>query len=60
MPIKQGQIVKNLIPNEAVTINHVQRLGSMLSVKYTGINSNKVNTKVISEADFEQLEVLTE
>ncbi len=60
MPIQQGQVVKNLIPTEAVTINPVQRLGAMFSVKFTGINSNKANTKVITEADFQKLEVLTE
>ncbi len=57
--IEIGQIVKNLIPTEAVTINQIQMLGSMVSVKYTGVNSNRVNTKVLSTSDFEQLEVLT-
>ena len=57
--IKIGQIVKNLIPAEAVTINHIQMLGSMVSVKYTGVNSNRVNTKMLSTNTFEQLEVLT-
>ena len=57
--IEIGQIVKNLIPTEAVTINQIQMLGPMVSVKYTGVNSNRVNTKVLSNSDFEQLEVLT-
>lgn len=60
MSIQRGQIVKNLIPTESVTINQVQRLGTMLSIKYTGVNTNKTNTKVISEVDFEKLEILTE
>lgn len=60
MGIHQGQIVKNLIPAEPVTINQIQSLGSMVSLKYTGINSNKANTKVISVTEYEQLEVLAD
>ncbi|RYG51132.1 MAG: helicase, partial [Chitinophagaceae bacterium] len=32
----------------------------MVSIAYTGINSNRANTKVISHDEFSQLEVLTE
>lgn len=60
MNIKPGQIVKNLIPNEPVIINKIQMLGKMVSVSFTGINSNKVNTKVIEETILESLEVLTD
>ena len=60
MPIQPGQIVKNLVPNEPVTINQVQPLGNMVSLKFTGVNTNKSNTKVITVSDFEQLEVLAE
>jgi superfamily II DNA or RNA helicase len=59
MAIQPGQIIKNLIPSEAVTINHVQQLGSMVSLKYTGVNTNKQNSKVLSLQDFDKLEVLT-
>jgi hypothetical protein len=48
MPAEQGQIVKNLIPTEPVKINQVQRLGGKVSIKYTGINSNIANNKIIS------------
>ena len=57
--VYQGQIVKNLIPTEPVIINQIQSLGSMVSLKFTGVNTNKANTKVITTAAFEQLEVLT-
>lgn len=60
MKINQGHIVKNIIPSEPVIINHIQALGSMVSIKYTGVNTNRTNTKVISNAAFEQLEALTE
>lgn len=60
MPLQIGQIVKNLIPSEAVTVNQIQPLGSMYSLKFTGVNSNRANTKVISKEQYESLEVLTE
>lgn len=60
MKINQGHIVKNLIPSEPVIINHIQALGSMVSIKYTGVNTNRTNTKVISNAVFEHLEAITE
>jgi hypothetical protein len=43
MSINTGHIVKNLIPIEPVVINHIQALGSMVSIKYTGVNSNRSN-----------------
>ncbi|MBS1621296.1 MAG: hypothetical protein JST10_08590 [Bacteroidetes bacterium] len=60
MPIQQGQIVKNLIASEPVTINQVQPLGTMVSLKFTGVNTNKANTMVITTYEFNALEVLTE
>lgn len=57
--IQPGQIVKNLIPSEPVVITKIQKLGSMMSVAYTGKSTNRANTKVITIADFEALEVLT-
>lgn len=59
MPISIGQIVKNLIPSEPVAINHIQELGRMISISYTGVNSNVASNKVITRDDFERLEVLT-
>jgi superfamily II DNA or RNA helicase len=60
MDIKAGQIVKNLIPSEPVTINRIQSLGQMVSIAYTGVNSNRANTKVIAATEFNELEVLTQ
>lgn len=58
--VDKGQIVKNLIPSEPVTINKVQMLGSMVSLSFTGVNTNRASTKVISLSEFENLEVLTD
>jgi superfamily II DNA or RNA helicase len=60
MPIQIGQIIKNLIPAEAVIINQIQPLGTMVSVKFTGVNTNRANSKVISKEEFEALEVLAD
>jgi SNF2 family DNA or RNA helicase len=57
--LQAGSIVKNLIPSEAVTINQIQPLGSMVSLKYTGVNTNRANTKVITKKQYESLEVLS-
>lgn len=56
--VEVNQIVKNLIPSEPVMINKVQALGKMYSIRYTGINSNKSSTKVITKDQFDTLEVL--
>ena len=56
MPVQPAQIVKNLVPTEPVTINKIQPLGKMVSPKFTGVNTNRANSKVISIEDFEQLE----
>lgn len=60
MAIETGQIVKNLIPNEAVTVNQIQPLGSMVSIKFTGVNTKRANSKVISKEEFESLELLVQ
>jgi hypothetical protein len=39
MTLQPGQIVKNLIPSEAVTINRVQNLGASVSIAFTGVNT---------------------
>ena len=60
MAVEAGKIIKNLISTEPVTVNQIQPLGTMVSIKYTGVNTNKANTKVISKAEFDILEVLSE
>ncbi len=60
MSVQPGQIIKNLIPSEPVTINKVQKLGSSVSIAYTGVNTNRANSKVISSTDFNGLEILTD
>lgn len=47
--IEAGNIIKNLIPTEAVVVNKIQKLGAMYSLKFTGVNTNKSSSKVITE-----------
>ncbi len=60
MAISPNQIIKNLIPGEPVVINKIQPLGSMVSISFTGVNSNRANTKVIDKSILDSLEILTE
>lgn len=59
MQVQPGQIIKNLIPAEPVTVIKVQPLGSSISISYTGVNSNRTSSKVISQSDMAHLELLT-
>ncbi len=59
MSIEINKIVKNLIPSEPVVINQIQDFGKMVSVSFTGVNSNLSSNKIITREAFEKLEVLT-
>ena len=54
-----GQIIKNLIPNEAVTITKVMPLGNRFSVSYTGVHSHKSSNRILSQPEVDLLEVVT-
>lgn len=55
-----NKIVHGLEPNEPVTIIGVKPLGSKISLRYTGNNSGKRSSKVLSPEEYERLEVITE
>lgn len=57
--IEVDNIVGNLIPSEPVRITKVKKLGGKYSVHFIGVNSNKSNTKMLTEEQIESLEVLT-
>jgi superfamily II DNA or RNA helicase len=58
--IKTGSIVKNLIAFEPVVVTKMSKLGSMISIAFVGVNSNKANQKVVDQNTFDSLELLTE
>jgi superfamily II DNA or RNA helicase len=59
MNLQPGQIIKNLITTEPVVLNKIQPLGSKISLAFTGVNSQKASTKVITTEEAALLEVLT-
>ena len=50
--IETGNIIKNLIPTEAVVVNKIQKLGAMYSLKFTGVNTNKVVPRLLQKSSF--------
>jgi len=59
MQIEPYQIIKNLIPTEPVTVIKVQPLGTSVSITYTGVNTNKTSSRVVSQHELPTLELLT-
>lgn len=57
--IEPGQIVRYLAPNEAVIINKVQKFGDKYSLTYTGVNSKKLSSKIISKETLNQLQIIS-
>ena len=57
--IEIGNIVKNLIPSEAVEITKLKKLGSKFSVEYMGINSGKHSSRILTAEQIDALEILT-
>lgn len=56
----KGAVVNGVLNTEPVTINKIQKLGDMVSISYTGVNSNHFNTKVLSLSEVESLKILTQ
>jgi len=59
MQIKEGQIIKNLIPAEPVEVIKVREIGDKRAITYNGINSNNTNNLVIDSQKLDKLEILT-
>lgn len=57
--IQEGNIVRNLIPSEAVTIDKIKKLGTKYSLIYTGVNTQKRGSKIIDKEQLDKLEILT-
>ncbi|MGL1937135.1 MAG: helicase-related protein [Fibrobacterales bacterium] len=56
--IEVGNIVKNLDINESVKIIDIKNLGTMKSVSYIGVNSQRNSSKVLDQATFDSLEII--
>ena len=56
--VEVGNIVGNLLKTEAVEITKIRKLGANYSLKYTGVNSHKTASKILSPEQFESLNVI--
>lgn len=59
LSLEIGTIVEGISNSEPVIISRVQKLGSRISISYTGVNSNISNNKVFAESEIENLRILT-
>lgn len=60
MTITTGQIIKNLLPQEAVKVTDIKTLGSKFAIKFVGVNTQKVGNKIIGLDEWEGLELVAE
>ena len=56
--VEVGNIVGNLLKTEAVEITKIRKLGANYSLKYTGVNSHKSASKILSPEQFDSLSVI--
>ncbi len=59
LKIDVGSIVSGLSPTESVEITKIQALGSKYSLSYTGVNTRKAGSKIVTPEQIEALELLT-
>ena len=59
LKIEVGSIVSGLTPAESVEITKIQALGSKYSLSYTGVNTRKAGSKIVTPEQIEALELLT-
>ena len=59
LKIEVGSIVSGLTPTESVEITKIQALGSKYSLTYTGVNTHRAGSKIVTFEQIEALDVLT-
>ena len=59
LKIEVGSIVSGLLPTESVEITKIQALGSKYSLTYTGVNTHRAGSKIVTFEQIESLDVLT-
>ena len=57
--IEVGNIIKNLSPHEAVIISKIKKLGTKYAIDYTGVNTNKNRSIILTASQIDNLEVIT-
>ena len=59
LKIEVGNIVSGLAPTESVEITKIQALGKKYSLSYTGVNTSRAGSKIVTAEQIDALEVLT-
>ena len=59
LKIEVGSIVSGLTPAESVEITKIQALGSKYSLSYTGVNTHRAGSKIMTLEQIDALDVLT-
>ena len=59
LKIEVGSIVSGLTLAESVEITKIQALGKKYSLSYTGVNSHRTGSKIVTTEQIDALEVLT-
>ena len=59
LKIEVGSIVSGLMPAESVEITKIQALGSKYSLSYTGVNTHRAGSKIMTLEQIDALDVLT-
>ena len=59
LKIEVGCIVSGLTPSESVEITKIQALGKKYSLFYTGVNTKKAGSKIVTAEQIDTLEILT-
>ena len=60
MDLKDGSLVKGLLEGEIARIEESKKIGISNSVRFTGVQSNKQDTRLLSDSDLQRLEIIGE
>jgi len=58
MSLQVGQIIKNVMPGEAVVLTKIQPLGNMISISFTGVSSHQAGNRIVSPEEMGAFEVI--
>ena len=58
MNILPGTLIKGLYESEIVRIDDIKTIGSRISLRFTGLQSNRQETRLVSESDLSKFEIL--
>lgn len=60
MEIQIGNIIKNLLPEEAVEVTGIMDLDPEISISYMGVNSRQPGNRILSKTDLSNLDLISQ